>query len=161
MNRMNWNDYFLSIAALACDRGTCPRRKVGCVVVNVQHHILGTGYNGNAPGQPHCIDNPCPGANDKHGDTSRCQAIHAEINAIRNSIDMTGVVAAYITDSPCVKCAQAMVDWFPNLLNVYYLRPYTQEGIDVLENNGVSCWHHKLEPGSKAEKICQLLNILP
>ena len=59
--------YFLKMAHLVSERGTCARRKVGCILVNSKKHVIATGYNGVSSGQEHCIDNPCKGARLKSG----------------------------------------------------------------------------------------------
>ena len=75
--------YFLKMALLVAQRGTCARRKVGCILVNQKRHVIATGYNGNPAGQKHCIDYPCKGATAKSGrDLELCEAIHAEQNAL-------------------------------------------------------------------------------
>lgn len=48
------DEYFLQMATLVASRATCFRRAVGCVLVNERGHVLATGYNGVAAGQPHC-----------------------------------------------------------------------------------------------------------
>ncbi len=48
------NEYFIKLTKLVSSRSTCIRRSVGCVLVNNKNHILATGYNGGAAGQPHC-----------------------------------------------------------------------------------------------------------
>ena len=66
------------MALLVSERGTCVRRKVGCILVNKKNHVLATGYNGNPSGFSHCLDNPCKGANSTSGkDLDKCEAIHA------------------------------------------------------------------------------------
>lgn len=44
----------LQLAAVVAQRATCLRRQVGCVLLNARGHVLATGYNGVAAGQPHC-----------------------------------------------------------------------------------------------------------
>ena len=76
MTRLSWDDYFLNIAKEVATRSTCPRASVGAVIVR-DNRILSTGYNGAAPGEPHCMDVGCL-MEDNH-----CQrAIHAETNAV-------------------------------------------------------------------------------
>ncbi len=71
--------YFLKMALLVSERGTCARRKVGSIFVNKRNHVIATGYNGNPSGFPHCTDKPCAGANSLPGtDLDKCEAIHAE-----------------------------------------------------------------------------------
>lgn len=45
---------FLEHAEIEAKMSTCLRRQVGCVMVDEQHKILSTGYNGVAAGMPHC-----------------------------------------------------------------------------------------------------------
>jgi deoxycytidylate deaminase len=45
---------YIEMAKLVAQRTTCLRRAVGCVLVNARGHVLATGYNGVAGGQPHC-----------------------------------------------------------------------------------------------------------
>ena len=54
MARPSKDEYFLRMAALVAERSTCLRRAVGCVLVDARGHVLATGYNGVAAGQPHC-----------------------------------------------------------------------------------------------------------
>lgn len=82
--RMDWNDYFLSIAALTALRSTCIRRKYGAIIVK-EHRIVSTGYNGSAPGKDHCFDKGCwrEANNIPHGQRyEACVSIHGEQNAI-------------------------------------------------------------------------------
>lgn len=59
--RIGWDDYFLTIADAVAMRADCTRRQVGAVVVEPStKHIIATGYNGSAPGQPGCLsDGAC------------------------------------------------------------------------------------------------------
>lgn len=61
-DRIDWPDYFLQIADAVAARADCTRRKVGAVVVDAQtRHIISTGYNGAAPGEPGCLSaGACP-----------------------------------------------------------------------------------------------------
>ena len=42
MQRESKNQYFLKIARLVATRSTCPRRSVGCVIINKHGHIKAT-----------------------------------------------------------------------------------------------------------------------
>jgi len=109
--RPDWDTYFLQIARVVSSRSTCPRGSVGATIVR-DNHILATGYNGAAPGEPHCIDVGCD-IQDGH-----CQrAIHAETNAVAQAAKMgIGIEGAtmYYWDSlerastACIKCTQVM-----------------------------------------------------
>jgi dCMP deaminase len=52
--RPNKDQWAIELAEVTAKRATCLRRQVGCVLVNVRGHVLATGYNGVAAGQPHC-----------------------------------------------------------------------------------------------------------
>ena len=58
MSRLSNDEYFLEIANTVSQRGTCARRKVGCVLVDSANHIVATGYNGVPSGFIHCLDQP-------------------------------------------------------------------------------------------------------
>lgn len=60
MERPNWHTYFLGIARAVAARADCTRRQVGAVIVDEDHRILATGYNGSAPGGPSCLKGECP-----------------------------------------------------------------------------------------------------
>lgn len=44
----------IQMAVLTAKRSSCLRRNVGCVLLNERGHVLASGYNGVAAGQPHC-----------------------------------------------------------------------------------------------------------
>lgn len=115
----SWDDYFVGFAKAAAVRSTCTRRNVGAVLV-VNNRVVGTGYNGAAPGEPECIDGGCPrgrftvdevpplGDYDRIGSPGFCVAIHGEVNALLNRVlDVTGGTI-YITDPPCPGCRKAI-----------------------------------------------------
>lgn len=104
-SRPSIDEYFLRMAKLVATRGTCSRRKVGCVLVDDMHHVLSTGYNGVPRGMPHCIDSPCAGAGRPSGTSlMECNALHAEWNALLQCRDTARIHTAYLTASPCVIC---------------------------------------------------------
>ena len=81
--RPSRGETMLKIASTIAERSTCARRKVGCVLVDINGRVLSMGHNGVAKGQVHCIDTPCPGANCPTGTgLEKCEAIHAEANAL-------------------------------------------------------------------------------
>ncbi len=83
--RINWDDYFLLVAATLALRSTCRRRKYGAVIVNEDYKIVSSGYNGAPVDEPHCIDGVCWREEHKipHGEQyEKCVAVHAEQNAL-------------------------------------------------------------------------------
>lgn len=105
MSRPTWNQYFAELATLTAARSTCPRASVGCVLVK-DNRVVATGYNGSAPGMPHCTDVGC------FTEGKHCiRTIHAEVNAIAQAA-RTGVTTegatAYVTHTPCLSCGKAL-----------------------------------------------------
>lgn len=78
--RPSWDEYFLNIAHAVALRASCPRAMCGAVLVDDNHRIVGTGYNGAPAGTPDCMTAGCI-LEDNH-----CvRSIHAEMNAILNA----------------------------------------------------------------------------
>lgn len=109
--RPSRNHSFLKAADALAEQSTCTRRAVGCILTNERHHILATGYNGAASGQPHCIDNPegCPRSKSGEG-FDKCPAIHAEENALVQCKDIWQVKTCYTTSSPCIGCIKKLLN---------------------------------------------------
>lgn len=110
-HRPSKDEYFMDMALLVSERSTCLRRKVGAVLINKRKHVLATGYNGVASGQPHCLDIPCIGANSASGtDLDLCEAVHAEQNALLQCKNVFEIDTCYVTVSPCMTCTKLLLN---------------------------------------------------
>ena len=116
MERISWDEYFMSMAELASKRSTCLRRQVGAVIVK-DNQVLATGYNGAPSGLKHCTEiGGCERArlNIPSGQRHElCRALHAEQNAIIQAAKVgvsTEGATIYITLQPCVICAKMLVN---------------------------------------------------
>lgn len=58
--RPGWLAWAAGIAQAVSERGDCTRRQVGAVILDVDHRIIGAGYNGTQPGGPSCLAGDCP-----------------------------------------------------------------------------------------------------
>lgn len=133
--RKNWDEYFMEITELVASRSTCDRAFVGCVLVNSDHRIISTGYNGSVAGNPHC---------DEIGHTMRnghCIAtIHAEMNALlycaKEGIPVKDTIA-YVTHFPCLNCSKALIQ--AGIKEIVYLNDYRVDdyAIELFEKNNV------------------------
>ena len=121
--RVNWNEYFMSIALLASCRSPCERLHVGSVIVK-NNRIISMGYNGFIGGAPHIsrvIDN------------HEQSIIHSEINAITDcakrgvSLDSSKI---YITHYPCLQCFKAICS--SGINEIIYLNDYNND--ELVEN---------------------------
>ena len=85
MDRRDKTNYYLDMAQVALERGTCLRRNFGAVIVK-NDVIVSTGYNGAPRGRANCIDiGTC--VRQKMGIPRGeryefCRSVHAEANAI-------------------------------------------------------------------------------
>lgn len=134
--RQSWNEYFITLAKTVSARGTCDRAYVGCVLVNKDHRIVSTGYNGSVAGNPHC---------DEVGHTMRdghCIAtIHAEMNALlycaKEGISVKGCTC-YVTHFPCLNCTKALIQ--SGIAKIYYHEAYNIDpyALELLDRNQIS-----------------------
>jgi dCMP deaminase len=86
--RPGWDEYFLGIAEAVSRRADCTRRQVGAVIVDADHRIVSTGYNGAAAGKRGCLSGACPRGRLSYdelphqaGGYDNCISLHAELNA--------------------------------------------------------------------------------
>ncbi len=115
---ISWDEYFMGIALLSGHRSKDPNTQVGACIVNGQHKIVGTGYNGLPVG---CSDDEFPWS--KTGDfleTKYPFVCHAELNAILNNIgiDLKGC-KIYTALFPCNECTKAIIQ--SGITEVIYL----------------------------------------
>lgn len=119
---------FLQMASGLSLRSTCARRNVGVIMTDAMDHIIASGYNGNAAGLPHCIENPCDGANLPSGTgLDVCEAIHAEQNALMQCHDVSKIVSVYCTTAPCVHCTKMLMN--TSAMTIFFLTDYPHSDV--------------------------------
>lgn len=125
--RKPWDEYFMDMAAMVATRGTCPRRKVGAIIVR-ERRTIASGYNGSVAGDVHCDEAGC-----KMVDGHCIRTIHAESNAIlqcaKFGVSTEGAVL-YVTHFPCLICTKQIIQ--AGIVRVVYkeayrVDPYAQE----------------------------------
>jgi dCMP deaminase len=100
--RPGWDEYFLTIAEVVSRRSHDPETQVGVVVVDTNRRVIATGYNGFPPGSD---DSKLPNLRpDKYP-----FMVHAEMNAIASSRTDLRDSTFYVTYSPCLECAKAII----------------------------------------------------
>lgn len=81
--------------------------RVGACIVNPQKRVVGLGYNGFPYG---CEDDEFPWARDgQFLETKYPYVVHAELNAILNSIQDLHGCTLYVSLFPCNECAKAII----------------------------------------------------
>jgi len=124
----------LKLASTIAERSTCKRRQVGCVLTDAHGRVLSMGHNGVAKGQEHCTDKPCPGANCPSGTgLDKCEAIHAEQNALMFCADVMKIHACYVTASPCINCVKMLMNTSCN--EIHFLEKYPHPEAEKLWTN--------------------------
>lgn len=104
---LDWDSYFMAMAHLSAKRSKDPNTKVGAVIVDDNHHIVGMGYNGFPVG---CSDQEYPWSREgEYCDTKYPYVVHAELNAILNSIKNLHGCILYVSLFPCNECAKAII----------------------------------------------------
>lgn len=107
MSRLSWCDYFIGIAQKVSERSTCNRASIGCVLVDVDHNILTSGYNGAISGAKHCIDIGCDLIETTTGEKHCIRTVHSELNAIsqaaKRGVSVNNSIC-YIYSTPLYRC---------------------------------------------------------
>lgn len=118
--RLDWDEYFITIATLISKRSSCNRLNVGCVLVK-DSRIISTGYNGHLPKTTHrsLVKN-------NHEQLT----VHAEMNSLfdcskRNVSTLNSI--AYITHFPCLNCFKGLIS--AGIIKIFYLNDYKNDEI--------------------------------
>jgi dCMP deaminase len=157
-DRPGVDQYFMDMTHLVKVRGTCPRRRVGAVIVK-DKRVLTTGYNGAPRNFPHPIDVGC--LRDElqipHGMLADiCPCLHAEQNAIIQAAT-TGVSIdggdLYCTTQPCTQCSRMVANC--GLRRVVFEEEYPDPlATGILTTSGVELWKWD----AKAQKATKVAN---
>lgn len=128
--RADWHDYFLNVAQAVAARGDCSRRQVGAVIVDGDHRIIATGYNGTEPGGKSCLAGECPRAITRDPGSSydtgpgACIATHAEANALLFARASVKYATLYVTHEPCDGCLKLITA--AGVTEIHYPRRVTR-----------------------------------
>jgi dCMP deaminase len=119
-SRLDWDEYFMSIALLASQRSPCQRLNVGSVIVK-NNRLISMGYNGYIPGAPHIS---------RIHDNHEQSIIHSEVNALSDCAKRgTSLEGAkiYVTHYPCINCFKSIAAC--GIKEVIYLDDYNNNPI--------------------------------
>lgn len=174
--RISRDEWAMRLALTTAQRSTCCRRAVGAVLLDHQGHVLATGYNGVAAGQPHCNEmgtkdtgrqffgkqlnlpvldpkDPksypfaCSGAFSPSGtNLDGCEAIHAEQNALLQCRDVREIYTCFCTASPCVTCTKLLLN--TGCQRVVFLEEYPHPAAGELWTRAGRVWEQLILPES-------------
>ncbi|HDR6308953.1 TPA: ComE operon protein 2 [Bacillus cereus] len=142
MERISWDQYFMTQSHLLSLRSTCTRLAVGATIVRDKRIIAG-GYNGSIKGGVHCIDDGCYVI-----DNHCVRTIHAEMNALLQCAKFgvkTEGAEIYVTHFPCLQCCKAIIQ--SGITAVYYAQDYKNHSyaVELFEKANVTVKHVPLE----------------
>jgi dCMP deaminase len=117
MRRPSWDEWGLLIAKAVSARADCTRRQVGAVILDANHRVVATGYNGAPPGATGCLEGGCPRGRRSYEDVpaftdyDNCISNHAEVNALLYA-DRSKAEGGtlYVTDAPCFGCSKVIAN---------------------------------------------------
>lgn len=148
---LEWHEYFMAVAFLAAKRSKDPCSQVGACIVNEDHKIVGTGYNGMPIG---CSDETFPWRkeSDSKLETKYLYVCHAEMNAVlnKNSADVKGCTI-YVGLFPCNECAKIIIQ--SGIKEVIYLsdkhahKVKTIAAKKMFDAVGIKYWQYKPKNG--------------
>ena len=96
----------MSVAYISSLRSKDPRTQVGACIVDTNHRIISTGYNGMPN---NCNDSEMPWESKEGLEGKYLYVVHAELNAILyGKNDLQGCIL-YATLFPCNECAKSIV----------------------------------------------------
>ena len=128
-SRISIPEYAMALAHVASLRSEDPFRKVGAVAFDFDNRVIGTAYNGLAPG----FNADSDFWQDR--DARRKYMLHAEVN-LCSLFTRGNVKLIACTTEPCTSCAQMLCAY--GVKEIYYRDAY---------------------PASEARAICELYGI--
>lgn len=139
--RPSWDEFWFTLALFYSTRGTCDRLRAACILVDKNKRLIGAGYNGSLPGEPHCdevghfmVDGHC------------LRTLHAEVNAILHSVGDLEGSTAYITGSPCIDCTKKLLS--KKVKRILFCTPY-----DNQERGGKHIFELAKNQGAEIKKV--------
>jgi len=110
-SKINWDEFFMGIAALASLRSKDPSTKHGACIINKEKRIISVGYSGMPLGDDK--NYPWEKEAKERENTKYPYVLHAELNAIFNASTPLKECVIYIFSErkylPCSECMKAIV----------------------------------------------------
>jgi dCMP deaminase len=115
-SKPDWPEYFMSIAQAVRARADCTGNRVGALLEK-DHFIIATGYNGTPSSAPNCSEGGCercahPERYPSGQGYDLCICVHAEANALLMAARVGIAVAGstlYSTMRPCFGCSKELL----------------------------------------------------
>jgi dCMP deaminase len=121
--RLTIPEYAMALAHVASLRSEDPFRKVGAVAIDFDNRVIGTAYNGLAPGYNATDDFWAD------RDARRKFMLHAEVN-LCSLFTRGNVKLVACTTKPCTSCMQMLCAY--GVREVYYREDYLESEANVI-----------------------------
>lgn len=123
-----------TFAKFTCDLAElskCNERKVAAIIADKSmSQIYSIGVNGGPKGLVDCLCN----TDSKYG------CVHAEINALVKCRSNEPGKVMFVTLSPCVSCAAAIINAPGGFSTIYYMEKWKDStGLKLLKEAGINC----------------------
>jgi len=128
MGRLTRIEYFMKMAEIVKERGTCGKLKVGCVLTTEDNRVVSVGYNSAPSGSPHCEDVGCL-LSEEHNANHCIRTIHSEAGAVANLPKRYKTLICYVTHNPCINCYKILIA--ANVKKIYYKLDYISRDRDL------------------------------
>ena len=129
-SNVSWDEYFMGIALLSCERSKDPNTKVGACIVDENKKVVSIGYNGMPSG---CDESQLSWNRGEGLDSKYLYVCHAEFNAILNTRNGTSALRGctlYVTLFPCNECTKAIIQ--TGIKEVVYISNKYEDTVGVL-----------------------------
>ena len=123
VSRLSIPEYAMSLAHVASLRSEDPYRKVGAAALDFDNRVIGTAYNGLAPG----YDPPTDFWNDR--DARQKFMLHAEVNLCSLFVRGQAKIIA-TTTMPCTSCMQTLCAY--GIKEIYYDEIYKASDAPII-----------------------------
>lgn len=140
-NRPTWDEFWFTIALFYSTRGTCDRLRTSCILVDRNKRLVGAGYNGSLPGDPHCDE-----AGHLMVDGHCLRTLHSEVNAILHSVGDLEGATAYLIGEPCIDCTKKLLA--KKVKRILFVRPYNNK-----ERGGNHVFELAKRHGAEVKKV--------
>lgn len=122
----------MRLAFVTAERASCPRKKVGAMIVRDRDkRVISGGYNGAPRGMPDCLEVGCEMR--LIGEKESCvRTIHAESNALDLCGPLSEPHTLYCTVIPCRDCALRIIQ-ASFIKRVVYFEYYESRGTKDVE----------------------------
>lgn len=133
MDRVTWDEYFMTIALLSAKRSKDPSTQVGACIVDNENKVVSIGYNGMPR---HCDDTKLTWEKGEDLNNKYLYVCHAEFNAILNTRDGSHLNGCkiYVTLFPCNECAKAIIQTGIKKLYIYQINIKINYQLELVKN---------------------------